>query len=761
MDYINGSSGPTMMDIVNLASFRKLREAIDPKILNIVRARVPLDGVMRDVYQIGTINILRDWESIGGYGGDYRRAYSEPTSPGYWVDTYFNRRGEDVISLKLHLSQISSLPRSDLLSGCSSELLQEAAAQFQPQASKQSVVDDLVKRLGIDIHEPKIGQPAAFRGWSQVPWASESSPKFGINPEEDGARTWPDCRPDLVPFFGPPRQKFEMRDPEGRLQQIVGAWPMKEATHLFFSFTLWHKDRDPLIQTWKFGRSAIKTCPYGLLDALANKDATIVIDDDLFTVDRENPVLIKHHGAAPPIIFVAWPRGLDESTPADTDWTQLRDRKILIAVGNDRDSFVNALALNDELLNVGAGSIEFALPKDFAEGTGEITVDRQGGELRGVRKDVAELAMIAKERFDISPKTGKRAEISSAWKIGDTCLSSGTYSIVTPLFEKGALILVYSEAGVGKSRFAIHITHALATGGKLLDRFQATNRYRCLYLAGETVSRICQRIEDIPAAMPGCDATNIVVYPHTDQKFEKLNLECDEGWKKIEALTDKADVIIIDHLTAFTSGRNSPESWYQFYSHLRRLTQRGKTILLLHHAGKNGQQRGTSILDDDIDMKIRLERSAKFENEVLVTFEKHRDDQTLGKALQPFRYRWGQGPNGQLYWWIVDAEPSATKDWAPLPETNNDHVRSVDEAYIVANFEGREPEIIRCLATALLKGKPGLGRQEIDRQLGVSGSTTRSVLEELVAKGSVVIEGKGRATRYALSDGVMQSVIHD
>ena len=149
------------------------------------------------------------------------------------------------------------------------------------------------------------------------------------------------------------------------------------------------------------------------------------------------------------------------------------------------------------------------------------------------------------------------------------------------------------------------------------------------------------------------------------------------------------------------------------------------------------------------------------DNGILVTFQKHRDDQTFGKALNPFEIRWDKSPQGLLRWAAIDAETSETGTWAPLPETQNAHACCVDESFIEATFKGREADIVRCLAKAALKGKQWLKRLEIDHQLGVSGSTTRSTFDNLAANQHIVVEGKGKATRYSLSPKMAKSIVHE
>ena len=354
---------------------------------------------------------------------------------------------------------------------CSESLLQEVAAQFRPDISRKMVIEDLISRLGIDADDPAINQPAAFRGWSQVPWASESSPPLGGSIWEGEAGPWPSSSPDNVPFLGPPRRTFKLRDADGRVQQVVGSWSTAWKKDLLLSLTLWAKRSDPLVQSWKFGRSAIKVAPYGLLNALAAKDASVVIDDDVSIVDQANCEMIRYHASALPMVFVAWPRGVNGATPADTDWSPFAGRKVIVGVGSDRASFEHALELNDELLNVGAGCIEFILSQDFMRDENTVTVDYHGGSLRGVHKNACELAIIANEKFGLSSKQSASNTLRATWKIGDVRNALNSEYILQPWLQKGTTNVIYSDPGVGKSWFASLIVYALAGGGSLLGRF--------------------------------------------------------------------------------------------------------------------------------------------------------------------------------------------------------------------------------------------------------------------------------------------------
>ena len=91
-----------------------------------------------------------------------------------------------------------------------------------------------------------------------------------------------------------------------------------------------------------------------------------------------------------------------------------------------------------------------------------------------------------------------------------------------------------------------------------------------------------------------------------------------------------ADLIFLDNLSCLLwSGReNDADSWSVMQLWLLRLRAAGKSIVMLHHSGKNGSSRGTSRRHDVLDTVIKLDRpfnytqqeGAKFE----LSFEKTR-----------------------------------------------------------------------------------------------------------------------------------------
>jgi hypothetical protein len=70
-----------------------------------------------------------------------------------------------------------------------------------------------------------------------------------------------------------------------------------------------------------------------------------------------------------------------------------------------------------------------------------------------------------------------------------------------------------------------------------------------------------------------------------------------------------AQVIIFDTLTrCFRFDTNDPDAWLRANDFLTDLRSQGYCVLIVHHEGKNGTQRGRTDGDDNLDVSIQLEK---------------------------------------------------------------------------------------------------------------------------------------------------------
>lgn len=86
------------------------------------------------------------------------------------------------------------------------------------------------------------------------------------------------------------------------------------------------------------------------------------------------------------------------------------------------------------------------------------------------------------------------------------------------------------------------------------------------------------------------------------------SLDSEEGQAKIDSLIRPATkLLIVDNLSAWTcGGREDSNAWATIKNWLIKKRLQGVAVLLIHHAGKNGQQRGSSMHEDLLDYSILL-----------------------------------------------------------------------------------------------------------------------------------------------------------
>lgn len=198
--------------------------------------------------------------------------------------------------------------------------------------------------------------------------------------------------------------------------------------------------------------------------------------------------------------------------------------------------------------------------------------------------------------------------------------------LLGPLIHTGDLAMVFAARGVGKTMVGLGISAALAFGDKFL-RWKAAKPVGVLYLDGEMAGEVMQhRVKAfIP---PGADedlAENFRLFtPDLLPEGQPLpDLSTAAGQQLVEPLiqTD-TKVLVVDNLSAWCrSGKeNESESWTPVADWLLTLRRRGITVLLVHHAGKNGQQRGASKREDLLDLVVELRRAGDYDPKLGASF---------------------------------------------------------------------------------------------------------------------------------------------
>jgi putative DNA primase/helicase len=213
--------------------------------------------------------------------------------------------------------------------------------------------------------------------------------------------------------------------------------------------------------------------------------------------------------------------------------------------------------------------------------------------------------------------------------------------LLKPILPERSLAMLYAPRGVGKSWLSLSIGLAVASGASLL-RWSAPRRKNVLYVDGEMpLISLQERLKAISTGLVGEIPNDGFRILAADQIESGINLCSEEGQRALEPLLQDVDLLILDNLSTLctTGSESASDAWVPMQNWLLKLRRQGIAVLLVHHAGTNGRQRGTSRREDALDTVIALrlpedyspEQGARFE----IHFEKLRNRVNSGGAI-PF-----------------------------------------------------------------------------------------------------------------------------
>lgn len=230
--------------------------------------------------------------------------------------------------------------------------------------------------------------------------------------------------------------------------------------------------------------------------------------------------------------------------------------------------------------------------------------------------------------------------------------------LLAPWLPTSGLAMVYAPRGIGKTWFALYTALAVASGGDFLG-WKAPRIAKVLYLDGEMPAvalqeRLSTAIASGSYAMDDPTALNIITPDLQPDHRPMPDLASLEGQMLLEPHTDNAELIIVDNIaTLCRSGKeNEGESWLNVQAWALKMRAQGKTVLFIHHAGKSGQQRGTSRREDVLDTVIALRYAKAEDGPAGAAFELHFEKNRgfYGDEANPREVSLTSDPKGNTVW---------------------------------------------------------------------------------------------------------------
>ena len=200
-------------------------------------------------------------------------------------------------------------------------------------------------------------------------------------------------------------------------------------------------------------------------------------------------------------------------------------------------------------------------------------------------------------------------------------------SLVQDLLNHPTLTLLYAPSGGQKSLVALDFARSVATGGSFLEK--PCEQLKTLYVDGEmsdaSISRRAEQfgITDIPLERFGYLTPEREVLDFNDPEVQEYFLEFVEE--------ETYEFVIVDNLRVLLgiSDENEATAFHSFNAFIRRLRDRGISVLVIHHSNKSGETySGSSNLVTVFDYVIGLSGDTS-QDYKQVTISKMRDDTEL------------------------------------------------------------------------------------------------------------------------------------
>jgi putative DNA primase/helicase len=277
-------------------------------------------------------------------------------------------------------------------------------------------------------------------------------------------------------------------------------------------------------------------------------------------------------------------------------------------------------------------------------------------------------------------------------------------NLLAPWLPMQGLAMVYAPRGIGKTFFALNVAYAVASGGEFLC-WQAPQAQTVLYIDGEMpVNSMQERLGSIIAmhqAEANEDALRIMT-PDLQQDIFMPDLATIEGQQAIEPFLEGVKLIVIDNIsTLCRSGReNESEGWITVQEWALRQRSAGRSVLFVHHAGKGGNQRGTSKREDVLDTVINLKRPIDYNPSEGASFEVHFEKTRgfSGEDAEPLSCRLGYDQHNNPAWLYSRLEDSTFDKVVTLIN------EGLTQAEIVIELDINKSNISRHVKKARLQG---------------------------------------------------------
>lgn len=210
-----------------------------------------------------------------------------------------------------------------------------------------------------------------------------------------------------------------------------------------------------------------------------------------------------------------------------------------------------------------------------------------------------------------------------------------------PWLPSHGIAMIHAPRGIGKTHVALGTAWAIHAGTGFL-RWTAPQPRRVLLLDGEMPAVVLQhRLAAVANASGHPPQPNNLKIAAADLTRDGLPDISDPASQRFYSkVVADADLVVVDNVSTLCRAlkENDANSWTPVQNWALQLRRSGKSVLLIHHAGKTGTQRGTSRKEDVLDTVIGLRRPPDYSADQGARFEVYYEKSRgfYGANAEPF-----------------------------------------------------------------------------------------------------------------------------
>ena len=212
------------------------------------------------------------------------------------------------------------------------------------------------------------------------------------------------------------------------------------------------------------------------------------------------------------------------------------------------------------------------------------------------------------------PETNWLATIDTA-TVPSSALASLTLKQRSPLLAdwlcEGDYGIIFAPRGVGKTWFGLLIAKAVARGGRL-GEWKAPEPASVLYVDGEMPPDLMRDRDKGLGSGEVQFLNHEILFDRTEKVLNITDPAVQEAILQ-KCGRDGIKLVMLDNLSTLASGvkENDSFEWERLHNWLLHFRRRKIAVVLIHHAGRSGEMRGTSKREDAAFWVISLNDGKK------------------------------------------------------------------------------------------------------------------------------------------------------